>query len=338
MYLSKRHGIYYLWFVDQRGKKKKVSTGTRSRSEALEFLTHFSLTTAKRSPILLFKEFKEKVLEYVKVNYAPGTYLIYRDSLKRLENIIGDIAIDEITPFHFDQFKSKRLGENVSPETVNIGLRNIKAAMGFAKRWKLLDTNPFSCLSMAHVPERAPMFFSKDEFQKLYLEIDRDWFREIVVFALLTGMREGEIINLRWFDVDLRNGFVKVECSPNFKTKAGKRRTLPLNKAAMTMLLNKQQINPESLVFTLKGNKIDKYWINHLFRRYREKAGLTRPLTFHSVRHTFASWLALDGVSIYQISKLLGHSDVAVTQHYYAHLQPSELRDAVNKISFQLNA
>jgi integrase len=62
--------------------------------------------------------------------------------------------------------------------------------------------------------------------------------------------------------------------------------------------------------------------------------GLDRRLNFHSLRTSFASWLALDGVSIYQISKLLGHSDVKITQEYYAHLEPAELHDVVDRITF----
>ena len=76
-------------------------------------------------------------------------------------------------------------------------------------------------------------------------------------------------------------------------------------------------------------------WVTTKLRRYVREIGLDRRLNFHSLRSSFASWLALDGVSIYQISKLLGHSDVKITQEYYAHLEPAQLHDVVDKITFR---
>jgi site-specific recombinase XerD len=75
-------------------------------------------------------------------------------------------------------------------------------------------------------------------------------------------------------------------------------------------------------------------WVTTKLRRYVRQMGMDRRLNFHSLRTSFASWLAIDGVSIYQISKLLGHSDVKITQHYYAHLEPGELHEVVDRITF----
>ncbi len=176
-----------------------------------------------------------------------------------------------------------------------------------------IESNPFSNVQLVHTPELPPAFFTKEDFQKLILIIKENWLKEIVIFAVLTGMRRGEIINLRWQDVDLQRKLIQVKSNPTFKTKQGKRRTLPLSDV-----------------------KVKEGFVTHKFKEYVSVAGLNDKLHFHSLRHTFASWLVQDGVSIYEVQKLLGHSSVKVTE-VYSHLAASELHNAVNKISIPLN-
>ena len=142
MFLSERTGIFYLWYQDRRGKRKKVSTTSRSESEALRFPTSFSVSKGSNKAVISrLSDFSRRVLQYVQTNYARRTYPIYRDNVARSERIIGDIPIDQFTPDHFDLFKSERL-QKVSPKTANKALRNIKAVRGFAVRWKILDSAP----------------------------------------------------------------------------------------------------------------------------------------------------------------------------------------------------
>jgi site-specific recombinase XerD len=90
------------------------------------------------------------------------------------------------------------------------------------------------------------------------------------------------------------------------------------------------------LVFHFKGKAINPNWVSKTFKAYARKAGLNDKLHFHSLRHTFASWLVQDGVSIYEVQKLLGHSSVKVTE-VYSHLAASELHGAVNRLNLNLN-
>jgi integrase len=159
----------------------------------------------------------------------------------------------------------------------------------------------------------------------------------IVVFAALSGMRQGEILSLKWSQIDLTNRMVRIESRKDFRTKSGKRRTIPLGSGAVCLLRGLEQGGPDRFVFTLGGSQLRGVWVGTKLRRYVRSLGINRKLNFHSLRHSFASWLAMDGVSIYQISKLLGHSDVSVTQEFYAHLQPESLRDAVDRLKLNLN-
>ncbi len=89
-------------------------------------------------------------------------------------------------------------------------------------------------------------------------------------------------------------------------------------------------------MFSLTDRKVMANWVTHKLKRYIRRLDLDDRLRFHSLRHTFASWLVQDGVSLYEVQKLLGHSSISMTQ-VYSHLQPEQLRDTVNKIKVSLN-
>ena len=155
-----------------------------------------------------------------------------------------------------------------------------------------------------------------------------------VLFAVLTGLRRGEIIGLCWQNIDFQNALLTIESSATFHSKMGKRRTIPLSGNAMEILKKIRKTSKTKNVFTINGTPLLGNTIAHIYKRYARMAGLREELNFHALRHSHGSWLAISGASIYKISKLLGHSDVKVTQTHYAHLQPENLRDTVDLISF----
>lgn len=341
MFISKsRWGIYYLYYLDGKGNRQKISTKCRYKAEALKFLQSFRSSEvdkkrlAHRTTISIFKT---KFIDYARHNLSSGTVVIYEAAFKHLEKLAGDIPLSNITPEHFDIYKTKRIEMKVKPVTINMELRSLKAAFNTAFRWRLIQNNPFNKLTLMSVPQVSPIFFKREDFQKLIKVISERWLKEIVFFAVLTGLRIGEIINLRWEKVDLERRVISIESSPTFKTKQGKRRTVPLNDTAFYILQEKQknELN-NNLVFTLKGNQITVSWLTHRFKKYVVDAKLNERLHFHSLRHTFASWLVQDGVSLYAVKELLGHSDMKTTQ-VYSHLQPESLHKEVNKISILMN-
>jgi integrase len=183
----------------------------------------------------------------------------------------------------------------------------------------------------------APVFFTREQVEQLLTAINERWLREIMLFAVATGLRRGEIVNLQWSDVDMKNRCITVQSSATFRTKTGKRRVVPLNDIAFYIVSTRYDDAGSEYVFVLNGRKILDGWVADKFKKYLRALGMNPRLHFNSLRHSFASWLAGMGVSIYQISKLLGHSDVKVTQAYYAHLQPEQLHETVNKITLTLN-
>jgi integrase len=161
--------------------------------------------------------------------------------------------------------------------------------------------------------------------------IDNDEMKELVVFAANTGCRQGEIINLRWNEVDLK-GCRMTLGNREHLTKSKRVRSIPLNKLALEVLEKRKDKSVSELVFALDGSPIDPTRLSKRFKKYVKRAKLNDGLHFHSLRHSFASWLVMQGVSLFQVQKLLGHTTPTTTQ-IYAHLTNDNLAATVEKLS-----
>jgi integrase len=148
----------------------------------------------------------------------------------------------------------------------------------------------------------------------------------MIWFTLNTGMRQGEILNLQWQDVDFARGVLMVMQSKN-----GTRRTIPLNATVYELLAAKQATTGAARgpVFrTPLGNELQVRYLVREFCEARDRAGIP-DFRFHDMRHTFATRLVQRGVDLYKVQRLLGHKTSLMTQRY-AHHSPESLREGVN--------
>lgn len=162
------------------------------------------------------------------------------------------------------------------------------------------------------------------------------WIINPIRFVLGTGLRRGEICNLRWSSVDLRSGFVFVknirdeDDAVDFETKSGSERAVPLVGDALQVIreLHERRITEaDDYVFTgVKGAQLNGRHLTRRFAYYRVLAKLPKSIHFHSLRHTFASWWVLRGGDLYRLKEVLGHSDIRETM-IYAHLRPDALKE-----------
>jgi integrase len=296
--LTKRCNIYYILYY-QNGRQRWKSTGATTKPEALQALARFRELSEQRLQSMSFEQFVARFLAFVDGNLAEKTVKLYRLVFKSFLPFIHGAYVNEITAETLDRYKGKRLKE-ISPVSVNVELRALKAALNTARRWKFIEKNPFDDVASVKVPETAPLFLSREDFQRLLSLISENWFRELVLFAVCTGLRQAEILNLRWADVDLDRRLISIESRPTWKTKMGKRRTVPLSETAHVLLVSKVGKSLSGYVFTLSEQKISGGYVSHKFKKYVRLANLqNQKLRFHSLRHTFATWLVQDGVSIY---------------------------------------
>jgi integrase len=324
------NGFWYILFTVD-GRRKWKSTRTGRKSEAIKLLRSFEDPPKEQPKSSKLSAFIDEFLTYARVNYARASTDIFIVCLRNLLAIAGDCALTSLEPRHVDLYKTQALPKK-SPVTVNIELRSLRTIFNYALRWKLMDTNPFTRVPLVRVPELPPVHFTRQEFQAVLAAIDHDWLKEMVTFTLLTGMRRGEVANLKWSDVDLTRKLAHVHSTPTFRSKWGKQRMIPLNEWIVQRLSERFGNNGSEYVFTFEGTKVSESYLSHKFTDYVRAAGLMKKLHFHSLRHTFATWLVQDGVSIYEIQKLLGHSSIEMTQ-IYSHLQSEQLHETVNRIT-----
>lgn len=194
-----------------------------------------------------------------------------------------------------------------------------------------VSENPLANIKPLPVPENKPKFLSKTEIEAI-LKVASPKYRDVFLFLINTGLRKSEFINLKWENVNLRNGFIYI---PGEDSKSGKGRTIPLNKTAKGILLS---INKKGqYVFLNKnGRQHTKSVLLKAVMRLYKNAKLDKcGYTIHTLRHTFASHLVMSGVDIATVKELLGHASLNTTM-IYAHLSREHLKTAVDLLDKEL--
>ncbi len=214
-------------------------------------------------------------------------------------------------------------GRAITKRTVDISLARLKRMFTLCVDWGLCAKNPAAKVRLFREDQKRTRYLAPEEEEKL-LAICPPPLRRVVTFALHTGMRRGEILGLRWQDVDLWSGIATI---PAAKAKGRRDRYVPLNSVAKDILKKlPHEIDRTALVFgNARGNQND--YLRLQWQTAVEEAGL-EDFRFHDLRHTFASRLVMAGVDLAALRELLGHRDFEMTLRY-AHLAPSHLRSAV---------
>jgi integrase len=232
----------------------------------------------------------------------------------------------------------------ISTVSVNIELRHLKAAMGVAEKWKLVTANPFAKGSLVTIPQKTPAFLTVQDAEILISSITKEWLRDIVIFALNSGMRRNEILFLRWIDFDAENRVARITNRQGFHTKSGLERSVSLNDTAM-MVLNRRKASSimSDYIFTDDiGRQLLPSRVTHAFKDAVRSSNLSpylqQHLHAHSLRHSFISQLAVLGTPAFLISRLAGHNSTQTTA-IYMHLNPklNSLHSEVSKLSFGMS-
>ncbi len=332
MFLSKHsNGRYYIYYFTPAGIRKSISTKTKSKKEAFDFLTDFReklklKENQKIIPIDL-KEFRNNYFKYAESIHTTKTVIGYKTVFNSLINYFGNVQLTEITKQKIEAYLLYRLNKG----SIYVARRDhatLSSIFNKAIQDDYLLINPCMGIKRFRPPEKQPLFYSKEDFEKLLSCIDREDIRDLVIFAVNTGLRQMELISLEWTQVDFKNNFIILD-NHAYITKSKKIRTLPLNESALNILIKRKNNSNTQNVFTLNGNPIDQNYIAHKFKKYIYAASLNPKLNFHSLRHSFASWLIQKGASIYHVSKLLGHSDIKTTE-IYSHLRSEDLKNSIN--------
>lgn len=327
--LIRRHNGYYYGVFSQRGKRVWRSLNTQSLDEAQAAYAQTSTEFISYKRITI-SEFRSHLRAILEGTLAPGTVEIYDRALSSLESTIGNRPLKSINPFQVDTFKAKRSKE-VSLTTVHIEFRTLKAAFSRAVAYGFVEQNPFLLTKNISLPQRDPSFITKEDFARLLAVVDCPQMRAIILLAVCTMMRQGELVNLRWSDVNLQSGVIRL---PARKTKTP--RTVFLNRSALKVLASLPR-NSEYVSTGASGKKLCGRSVSRKFKKYARAAGLPESIHYHSLRHTGATWLVQNNVPLPYVKDVMGHANISTTM-VYAHTDAVHLKDSVQTFDHYLQA
>jgi integrase len=240
-------------------------------------------------------------------------------TIKKLLHAFGHMTLAEIKTEMISDYMDDRL-KKVKPATVYQELALMRRMYNVARReWKWTKDNPVADLSFSVGNENARDRWLTLEEEKTLLNAATNpgWLRSMLVVALHTGMRRGEVLNLKWKDLDFSRRLVMVQ-----KSKNKEKRSIPMSKTLHGILFGQKVRDISGRVFPVA------------VRSLREAFGKTLAKTdiedfrFHDLRHTFATRLVQNGVDLYKVKELLGHKTITMTMRY-AHHYPESLRASV---------
>ena len=333
---SKTKGIVLYADIVYNGRRKKVVLETKDLREAQQIAATIERNLIAdgwgepASSKISFDSFVSNYLEYSKASKAHKTYIADRDSLNAFQREEKITNLADINEVHFEHFRLISLAR-IKPTSVNVALRHLKAAFSWATEHGFLETNPAAKVRLNRIAQNLhPRFLKMEEVERLRQAAMEDTrLLHIINFALWTGMRRKEIITIRWGDVDLERRTIVVQNHGEFRTKSGRSRVIPINASLLALLQEmKRDCRGSELVF-----KMDYWVLGKQFSLAAKKAGLGDDVHIHTLRHTFASHLVMQGVDLPSVQQILGHHDISVTM-LYSHLSPEHLAHTVEKLPY----
>jgi integrase len=336
------------WWIDFRVEyvryRKRSPENSRAGAEAYEATLRARLARGERidkpahdlASELKFEEFAWRWFsDYVITNNKPGEQENKKMALRgSLVPFFGSLPVSDITSFNIEQYKAALHKKVVSPKTINNRLAVLRKCLGTAYEWLELEGRP-PRVTLLKCPPPKTDYLSLDECG-LLLSCTEGVLQEMLLIAMRTGMRRGEIIGLQWSSIDWQTQSIMVRhslCEYTQElgtTKSNRERYIPMDADVYRTLFNRKRETGYVFVDEHKKRLTGKQLQLHLTRLCR-KAGL-RHIGWHALRHTFASHLAMRGVPLNAVQALLGHSSITTTMRY-AHLAPSTLRAAIELLN-----
>jgi integrase len=331
---KKSKGLYLRgktwWMTYKRldGKQHWESCHTTIKTEAQAMLEQrrVSIREGKVPEIKRIKpaSFTELAKEYEVWAEKQRGFKSKRGFIKKLVDNFGSQNLSHFRTQAVEQYQTYLLKQGLKNASANRILSTLKHMITKAVEWEMVPAEILKRVrKVKQLPERnwRLRFLSKEEMECLINTCDLH-LRPIVLMALNTGMRKGEVLTLTWDQVDLKHGFILLE-----NTKNGERREIPINQTLRDTLTALPRHITSPYVFWKKTDGKRYMDIKKSFHSALRRAGI-KDFRFHDLRHTFASHLVMNGIDLTTVKELLGHKTIAMTMRY-AHLAPSHKVKAV---------
>jgi integrase len=326
---------HYDLMIDGKRYKGSTRTGDKKLAEHIADTIKADLLRKKHDlPTNIKYQFKDLWDIYIQ-SQSPGSNKDLKKYLsKHFLPVFQNMPLDSITVDKIENYRLNRKLEITSLEknsgkreaeisfrSVNIEIAAISHFFNYCIKKGYIDKNP--CAGIKKLNELSRLkTLSDEDIEKLINGATNKLTKDLISFLIYTGCRKGEALNLKWDDVDLKNGVIAIKA-----TKTRYDRRIPISAPLEAVLTGIERNQDCPYVFNRNGVKLTDF--KRSFHTACRNAGL-KDLHIHDLRHVFASALTMNDVSLYKTGILLGHRTPNMTQRY-AHLKPSELKKEIEK-------
>ena len=355
MRLYKRKGVYQVTYQSTGGEQVRRSLKTsekriaEQRKAKLELTIHEAQLFGKEPA----RSFKELIVNYLEAKQSKRGFERLQYACIPLVDYFDNSDVTRLNETHVEQYISWR-SLAVADGTVKREVGVLSAAFNHAiKKHQWQIGNPCSQAETPKEPKGRVRWLTHEEAKtllqvagnpvdvqgrRLTSQYKSPILQDFIELALNTGCRKTELLNLKWEDVDFSTRLLHLE-----QTKSGEWQTVPINEEARQVLVQRMHLRDEVCpqtpwVFfhltpalnTKVGDRVKS--VRKAFSTACRRAGIEN-FHIHDLRHTFASWLVMNGTPLFEVSKLLRHASIQMTERY-AHLAPDHLHDVVNNLGF----
>lgn len=351
---KKKNNKWYYQFMLNGERKHGICPGASDKKEAEQYENSIKFRLAQQQNGVMPRE--EKCVPLYKLRevyeiYAKNNKKSYKSDMYTLQVILfyfgANAIVQHITPTQIEKFKEwLKTEREVKNSTINHYLVLLSKMFNVGIDNAIIRNNPIQKVSKLREDNHKIRYLTKAEESRLFDEIEREYevldkytkkakivqpylyLKPIIITALHTGMRRGEILNLKWSNIDFVQGFIEL-----LETKSGKSRKIPISDSLHRVL---KSIKPTSEYVFINPQTNEPYKdLKKSFHTVLEKAGI-KNFRFHDLRHTVATRLVEKGIDLTVVQEILGHSKITTTQRY-AHPVPQRKLDAISILNDYLD-
>ena len=356
------NGTYCARFVDRFGKRKakrskKLQEVRQWLADATYINEHSDIEHATN---MLVDAWFEYWIDVKKKTVRPNTVRNYTERYnKNIQKVIGKKVLTEVKPIHCQKIFTNMADEGYRTSTIYQVRVTLFNMLEFAKENDVILSNPCkkSVKSDMGKPSQKKEALTID-IQKKFLEYATGRsYENQYRFILQTGLRTGELVGLKWEDVDLEKKTVKIQRSMEYRHSVGEwrigepksksgYRTIPLTDESIRILISQKEKNgrikviqeewSDYIFLSRKGEPVKNSAYDTALFKICEKAGINK-FSMHVLRHTFATRCIEGGMMPKTLQKILGHSNIGITMNLYVHITEDEKQKEINKVSYALN-
>lgn len=318
---------------------KRTGEGARSlreRRTQAEIVRKTLEEEAQRAKLaeISFSKYWEETYWPAQAHKAKGS-LVAETALweKWLQPVLGECPLLTVTASDLEKVKANMMQERKAPASIKYAMAVVSQVWTMAFRANIVTgICPTKHIAIPKKDNRRQRFLTKEESKALLeaLATRSPISHDMAILGLDCGLRFGEVASLCWEDCDFNKGQMLIR-----DPKARANRFAFMTNRVKAMLQSRKEANAGLIFIDTNGNKLSR--VSKTFRRIADEmfnahvSDTRLRVCFHTLRHTFASWLVEGGVSLYEVKELMGHADFSMTQRY-SHLSPEGLRKAVRLI------